>query len=420
MNVKRSITSGRDVPSVFSIVVLVSLGVYAFFDLIVLGVAGGQRAIYAAILASVLLALAAQPWRYKVSGRIAAAIALWMLLSTLWLLPVAGFSIVYPVYVFGDTASIVLPAMFLMAGLANPGLFTSRLTWQILGCFCLGGVLVATASGVLLGQSRFEPPHIVLLGLAGVILTRGSFGGRALSIALLVICLVSAYLSGSRTALIVWLLGALYVAYVSLPLKVLLPVIALSTVLFVSFSQDVVKFAVERMLQETRFRENVEGKVDASIISRFSEARDVLDEFNRSPPGMMLIGKGHGATYAPVTMPLRNVTDEGRVHNIHFSPMLILYRYGIIGFIFYAALLITSIAMLIRHRQIFQAGHLDRNDQLYTLMGGLYLASGIPENVFVDPLFSFVLAGFLLYRLAPAAVSSYFAVLVSQNTVVTR
>ncbi|MEH1913990.1 O-antigen ligase family protein [Nostoc sp.] len=77
---------------------------------------------------------------------------------------------------------------------------------------------------------------------------------------------------------------------------------------------------------------------DESSAARINETKDCLDMMINDFP-LSLLGYGHGASYIPFLSPIiTNATPDGLIHNIHFGPMLLLFRYGIFGIGFYLLL----------------------------------------------------------------------------------
>ena len=151
-------------------------------------------------------------------------------------------------------------------------------------------------------------------------------------------------------------------------------------------------------LQETRFSANLEGQVDDSLLSRVSEAQDAINDLRaHGKPINYLLGFGHGATFVPVYSSLRNAVDDGVVHNIHIGPVLIIYRYGLIGLSLYLFLLAKLFSSFFSHRRRIRDGTISANELFFTLATTMYLLDGLVFNVLVDPGFSFALAGYLYY-----------------------
>lgn len=108
---------------------------------------------------------------------------------------------------------------------------------------------------------------------------------------------------------------------------------------------------VASRITSTRFYEAIDspyGVGGESVYDRFCEVINVLYNISDLWPSA-LTGFGHGSAYA--TYPDRinigsiavNLTEEGLVHNIHFGPLMLLFRYGILGVILYIVFIIVLI-----------------------------------------------------------------------------
>lgn len=81
-----------------------------------------------------------------------------------------------------------------------------------------------------------------------------------------------------------------------------------------------------------------DGNVDTSTSSRFQEVRSSWNYMNKNAPlgalQVALAGMGSGATYLLDNDDLRLNTiddDSSEVHNIHFTPMTLVFRHGFFG-----------------------------------------------------------------------------------------
>jgi hypothetical protein len=82
----------------------------------------------------------------------------------------------------------------------------------------------------------------------------------------------------------------------------------------------------------------------ASVYSHFQEAKIVILEQMDNPFINVFFGNGHGALYKKyVCADLEvNLTPKG-THNIHVSPVLFFFRYGLVGLAWYFALLLYAL-----------------------------------------------------------------------------
>ncbi|MEM7284700.1 MAG: hypothetical protein AAF438_24190, partial [Pseudomonadota bacterium] len=95
----------------------------------------------------------------------------------------------------------------------------------------------------------------------------------------------------------------------------------------------------------------------------------------------------------------RNVSHEGEVHNIHFGPLLVYFRYGILGSMVYLSLVVLAFRSVLKLRRRYQSKTATPQEFVFTLTVVLYLFDWLLRNVLVDPLWSYALAGFLVVSL---------------------
>ncbi len=82
-----------------------------------------------------------------------------------------------------------------------------------------------------------------------------------------------------------------------------------------------------------------------STTSRFGEASAVINEQMNNPVFNILFGNGHGALYREyIFWDLEvNMTPKG-THNIHISPALFFFRYGLLGLAWYLMVLLYAVS----------------------------------------------------------------------------
>jgi hypothetical protein len=382
-------------PDLAALVVVSVLGIYTVVDSAVLRVAAGQRVLYATIALVVVCAVLLAAQRLRMPRFAAGILVAWMSLLLLWLVPAIGGERVYPGYVAGDLASMGMPALFLLAAYAIPDAFRGRWYQGLLAAW----LVLAMIAGMLLGTGwggRFEPPHNLLV----VLLWLGVFAGqrltRAISVLMLMLVLVLAFQSGARTAVVLWFVGFLYLLALRWPIRRLavaaIPLIAVITL----FAGAALQQAAVDALSESRFRQNIEGEADVSLISRLNEAQDVIALVQKAPVFNVIVGHGHGATFRPErSMPVHNLTAHGLVHHVHITPVMLLYRYGLIGVILYLWLAVVLARSFFRERkQCLSTGEIP-DTAIFTFALVLFMADSLLRNPLVDPLLSWVVAGFI-------------------------
>ncbi len=146
----------------------------------------------------------------------------------------------------------------------------------------------------------------------------------------------------------------------------------------------------------TRLESLSQRELDISLLNRLLELRDVWSELTP----VHWYGYGHGATFMPeLSDPVRNLTADGRVHHIHFGPVLLMFRYGLPGLLLYTWLVTDVIRYAAAMKSIgFRHPHALPAFFFAVALAG-YLASFLVFNIMPDPAFSYVLAGYLYLRL---------------------
>lgn len=371
-----------------------AMTVFLITDALHLGVGIGERLAYMLVALLALLAVSPVLFNGVQKKTTVISVLLWLLLLSIWLIPSYWLTPSYLQYVAGDFASLALPALMLLLIPANRAeLPTNRLT-------AIYVVLLLTAVlGAMLGaeQNRHEPPTTLVLALTiwwilgarskplklGALLT-----GFMLSVLVIT--------SGQRTALLVWLFLIAYLVIFSLrhwnirSTVLMIPVMAGLLAVLATFPIGPTGvFSGHRAAGLSNL-----GK-DESFWTRIEEIQDVARTIRQEGNlATLIIGTGHGGTYQPFRSHVkRNITPEGRVHNIHITPVMILFRYGLIGFLAYLWLLTKVLRVLVR--AVVSPVRRPGIKLCYALACGGYLLEGLMFNVLVDPLFSLTLAFFL-------------------------
>ncbi len=383
-------------PPVTALIICV-LGVYSLFDSVFSEVVSGQRLVYAAVVGICLLVIVASIKRFNCSKVILGLSLVWVICLSFWLIPSHENDFIYVTYIVGDIVSIALPLLLLFAGVISPDLFRLRMSLILLGAFLLAGAVISIGLGGVAGLERFEPPHNALVTLAWLMFFRNRGMVRWLALSLLVVILIISFQSGARTTVVLWFSGLFFLVLLHWSVRRIVLVSMLLALVLMLSSGVVIRQAFNAVISDTRFQANIEGEADESLLSRLFEAQDALGQFHRQAgPLNYALGFGHGATFRSIYAPLRNATNDGVVHNIHFGPVMILYRYGLIGVIAYLALIGFLIASFLSQRKRISV--CTGNELFFSFTLSLYLLDGLLRNVFVDPVFSYVLAGYIFYR----------------------
>lgn len=242
-------------------------------------------------------------------------------------------------------------------------------------------------------NGRFEAPPLVLVAGTALLALRG--GKKGLVYALMFFAVGAECLaSGERTAFLIWggVGGGVLLMGCRTRLRHLISLfvfmLLICTFLLPLLDADEMFFVAEG----SRFESLLDGRLDASLLSRINEGRDALEMLTVEESLLVwLFGFGHGAAYVPIESNIvRNINDVGIVHNIHIAPVLFLFRYGVVGLFFYFAFFSYSIAFLLK-RAFFSPFVIDYR-MLSSLSVVAYFASSFLRNEFVNPLFLFVLA----------------------------
>jgi hypothetical protein len=361
-------------------------------------VLAGQRWVYA--LTFLLAGLAATAT--LASGRLprndAKPAALLLVLLLVFLLPTATQAVVYPQYVVGDLASLVLPILFWVAMRGYPSL---------LGAHSFGVLIVGSALAAIIapsfadGGGRFESPSPFVVGSLwfGVFYYRR---WKGLLILLVLLPLVSwlSFASGFRSSILLVPIGLLVAVFLRRRAIRIGLVLATGMLIVMPFAWDLVDVTLWSLVQESRFRLLLLGGVDESLLNRLLEYADCLSTLkNEWGAGNYILGTGHGATFLPSLSPeARNLTVEGRIHNVHITPVLILYRYGLLGLglMLYGLFQIASGLRTVRGTSISSP-----LAPAYGIIVVLYVIDSTMRNNLVEPMFSFCLAALFALGATP-------------------
>ena len=377
------------------------LACYLFLDGLLVLLSAAQLVLYAlfALFAAAQATFALT--QVSIEKQVANFLLAWLLATSVYLLPALASEYQYPRYIMTDLIASILPLLLLITALRFPDLLLSK---RIVIAMALVSFAAASLSVTIAEQaSRHEPPSTLLMAAAwAAFFVMPSARAKKVSAAGLIVLLILAIASGERTAALLWLfLGMAGWFLVALRLRGL---IWISTLLAVVVAVTIFFFGESLLLAvaSTRFESLAQGELDESLLSRVLEVRDTWSQWTLA----QWYGFGHGATYLPDASYLsRNFTEHSRVHNIHFGPMLLLYRYGLPGLFLYFWLIVD----VGRFAMALKAAGYDHEQGFVYLFFTLgltgHLVSFLMFNIIPDPAFSYVLAGYLYIRLVRTAES---------------
>ena len=311
--------------------------------------------------------------------------------------PAVGQPILYPTYLLGDLASLALPAVLFAAGHRSRSFLAEPSTLVALGA----AAFLAAALGPFFADEwgRFEPPTPLVIGFAWVWLySARTHRGRMLAALLIVALLMLGFASGYRTSVVLVGLGGAVAAFVCRRWTLTVVGLIFAALAAAIWAPELAD-KVYDVLLDSRFRRMMNFELDESLRLRFLEAVDVFSTIDKEWTGpTYVMGYGHGATYVPVEAVIEpNLTVHDRVHNIHITPVMILFRYGLIGAFAYLFAVGRLAGELVRARRI----QMSLPYAAYLVATALFAADSIARNSLVDPAFSFCVAGLLFTRRAP-------------------
>jgi hypothetical protein len=327
----------------------------------------------------------------------AAAIALGA--SALYLIPAAllmeGRTLQHVAIDFSTT---LVPIGFLVTGSMVPRLFRRLLDprWVLLFFLVLLSAPFIARDPI---QARlFEPPDVGIVALVATlaVVDPGTRAGKAAGggIALLA---GLATLSGSRSIAVICAMTFAATAIANRTAR-WLAAPALATVLLslalipAGWWEELPGDAMLR--PASRIIGLMRPADDAALRLRAGETRLILEEMQRRHSVWVVVGSGHGAVFEPeMWPPERNISADGFVHNIHLGPLLMLFRYGLLGVALYGFVAVHAVMTSVR---LFRRRKTDEAVAVpffYALGTSLYMVEFLARNVLPDPVFSFVLAG---------------------------
>lgn len=377
------------------VAVAAGAAVVTFYDFFAAREPPGQRILYAAVWLGTLGAALLTLPRGRFIPSAAMSATAYLVLMAAFLLAVPFQPVIYLGYVAGDLASLTYPVLLLCVASGRAGLFRDeRLARGVFYLLLLGSLL----SPFMPDESgRFEPPHIFAISYV-IALMFGHPRGRVRAGAWILagLTLLLAFTSTVRTNLLLLLIGfavgAMCFTRFHSRRRLLSGILLFAGLLMLV---QPIRVLVSDRIAESRFKTFTSGRQDESLLERGLELLDVVrtidDEWG---PLQYVIGYGHGATYRPFASFIApNVTPELRVHSIHIGPAMVFFRYGAVGLALVLLLAAYIIRALIQTARDREAHH---TQIAFVLAMVLFSLDFLLRNVFVDPLFPYVSAGFLV------------------------
>ena len=321
-------------------------------------------------------------------------------LLLLYFIPVFTQDVIYPAYVLGDAASLFF-VLFLLLFLMTLRIDDDSLIWLVF-FFIFAGYLGSMLATVFTDHAhRFKSPPTWLWGCitAFILFNHDRKLLKFLGGCIFILLIGLAIGSAERTSQALALLCCTVFFYSLLlrlnhnPLRAFLILCLIFIIIALALSQlDLHQYHFSfdrwRLLIRHSFQH------DYTLTLRYLEVKDVLFHWQQDlNPVTFLLGHGHGATYLPRLSSIpANTTDEGLVHNIHFTPALVLFRYGVVGVISW---IVASTYILFQFFRIFilekpSEYNLPGYVSIFTLT--LYFLDSLFRNVLVEPMCSLCLA----------------------------
>jgi hypothetical protein len=396
------------------IILVILLGVYSVIDSLSLGLGTEQRIAYGVLFCVTILlilfarARAPQP---KSLGRVIGA---WWLIGLIGFVMILTQETVYPVYIVGDAASFLYPAMLLLMAKKDATAFRHMPTIAIAAVWMVVASLMAAFVFPHFGYGgdRFQEPPLLLMAVTLVGLLRPTRPGLfVLSAVTTIILIYITLLSGARLALMLWpvmacvllLMGHVPKQFAMAGLCGLVGLVPLADLAFdrLGLAENVAQSRLAQSFEHLDGSRLVAGMVeDGSMNNRIMESSDALyTRYDYQGILSWIFGSGHGATFEGATAYYGDrLLSNGDVHHIHFGLVLLYYRYGIPGVIGFFWLFLAAFRQMWFLRRCSPKSPLYYPSLLFTVAGIAYLLNFLLFNELIDPAFSFALAGFLTTR----------------------
>lgn len=374
-------------------------GLYAIYDAVVFYAVPEQRLYYALAVGPVLVAAALV---FAIRRGVALPRLATLTLVSLCLLPIAGALAsggTDVTAIAADLVTFLLPLAVVVLASRYRGLHENGPA-----LLALVGLLAAAAVlAPLFGQNqagRFQPPPILLASWLCALLAHRSGRLQVLAgIALLTVIGLS-FGSGSRASLLTLSMLAMLPLAMREGLLRFGIVVALAGVLGVFVASSLSEGAAAAVAGTSRMAAIGRGEFADPMEARLEEERDIRAEIAEWGPSKWLLGAGHGSRWTPVaaTVHPQNIKADGTIHQIHITPVALLYRCGIPGLVGYLLFLVYAVRpwLSIKFRGSPSWGV---EATCFRLAMLAYALISMVQALIVDPVFSLVLAGALMHPL---------------------
>lgn len=256
----------------------------------------------------------------------------------------------------------------------------------------LGGPEIFNENG------RFPPPHPVAIIVSIALAFSLKKSNRYLAVLLVPLVISIAYFSGQRTAFLTFIIIALLSMLLSRKGGFFLFILAVLLISSQSFlSIDRLAELIPSVADSRIFKILSRGGLflDASLEGRILEVKDIIYQMKyKSSLFDLIFGHGHGAHFEPrYIIGQRTRTQIGTIHHAHFSPAVILYRYGFVGLCGYLGLWYCSISAFVK--LYTQRGSRDLTGVFITLSMLSILINSLVFSITNKPVDIFFIAAFL-------------------------
>lgn len=306
-------------------------------------------------------------------------------------------------YVFGDIATLILPAVFFFL-FSNSALLSTSNVW--LPKLAVASIAIYSLSPLIaeagLGRN-YAPPHLLAMAYPAYAVFTSGNASRVFWWGILIWVTLLALGCGQRTnVVLIGLSFFLFATRFYRPTANEAVLIAGGIVVSATLALAITTIyggKLQRLAYESSYLQRftksgfVMDGSDESLAGRFDEVKDAILSQPHSAL-QLAIGRGVGASFIiKESNPERNVKESGTVHNMHFGPGMVFYRYGAIGIGLLAASVFIAFRSFFRDSFSLRRPKPEASGQ-YFLFGILilYLVNFLLRNVMTDPIFSMAIA----------------------------
>lgn len=312
-----------------------------------------------------------------------------------------------------DFATLVVPIGFLVAGSMAAPLFRSILDPRWVLFFFLVSLYAPFVAQDPTPARLFEPPSVGIIALLATLAIIGSSKTPRVAAAIgLAVLSALALLSGSRSIVVLAVAAFILATLANRTARWVAVTTAAAVVLMLFVGNPTAGWRAVRDSAVLRSASRIAGLLrpagDEAVGLRVKEATLIWQDMQQHPAWIPL-GVGHGAVFVPERpFPEHNISADGYVHNVHIGPLLMLFRYGLVGLAMYVLLALRAgITTVLTFRRRGDPAA-DPAPFFYAFGTFLYLVEFLARNVLPNPMFSFVLAGYVATVLgAPASPSDH-------------